>query len=216
MPRRAALSPDVIARKALDVGDREGPKAMTMRRIAAALDCDPMALYRHFPDRQALLDAVADLALADVPDPQPRQPWEARVLAVLTGIRAAALRHRGIAGHVAARPPLQRNGQRLAAAIVQALTDSGLPPADVVRAAQALVAYLAAALAMSVQAGAPDARWHQLRATIAALPAPAPDAALPADALPVTGSADQFDYGIRLLISGIRAEAQASHAGTVG
>lgn len=202
MPRPATLTTDRIAAAALAVGDREGVKAMTMRRIAAELGCDPMALYRHFPDRQALLDAVADLALTDAPNPDPNQPWEARLVAVLTAIRTAAVRHPGIAAHIAGRPPLQRNGRRLAVAIIGALTEAGLPPADVIRATQALIAYLAAALAMTAQAGQPDARWHQLRTVISELPG-----ALPDDALPVTGSADQFAYGLRLLIAGIRAEA---------
>jgi AcrR family transcriptional regulator len=205
MPRRATLTTDAIAAVALDVGDREGAKAMTMRRIAAELGCDPMALYRHFSDREALLDAVADLALADAPDPRQGEPWDARLVAVLTSIRSAALRHPGIAAHIAGRPPMQRHGRRLAAAIMGALAQAGLPPADVIRATQALIAYLAAALAMSVQAGKPDARWHELRAAISALPG-----APPGDALPVTGSDDQFEYGLRLLISGIRVEAGLS------
>jgi hypothetical protein len=73
-----------------------------------------------------------------------------------------------------------------------------------VRTTQALIAYLSAALAMSVRAGAPDARWHQVRAVIATLPGAPPD-----DALPVTGSDDQFSYGLGLLISGIRAATAA-------
>ncbi|WP_158554006.1 TetR/AcrR family transcriptional regulator [Micromonospora deserti] len=197
------MTADLITAAALKVGDREGVKAMSMRRIAAELGCDPMSLYRHFPDRQALLDAVADLALADARDPDPGESWEARLVAVLTSIRSAALRHPGIAAHIAGRPPLQRHGRRLAAAIIGALAEAGLPPADVIRATQALIAYLAAALAMSLQAGEPDARWRELRAAIAALPD-----ALPDDALPVTGSDDQFGYGLGLLIAGIRVEAE--------
>jgi hypothetical protein len=49
-----------------------------------------------------LLDAVADLAITDASDPV--GPWDARLVAVLTSIRAAALRHPGIAG----RPRYQR------------------------------------------------------------------------------------------------------------
>ncbi|WP_192810200.1 TetR/AcrR family transcriptional regulator [Actinomadura rudentiformis] len=203
MPPRAPLTTEAIAAAALELGDREGAEAMTMRRIAAELGCDPMALYRHFPNRQALLDAVADLALADVPDPDPHQAWEPRLVTVLVSIRSAALRHPGIAAHVAGRPPLQRHGRRLAVAIIGALAEAGLPPEDVVRAAQALIAYLAAALAMSVRAGQPDARWHELRAVISTLPGTPPS-----DALPVTGSEDQFQYGLGLLISGIRVEAE--------
>src|SRR5882757_953692 len=111
MSRARPMTPSGIAEAALRVGDRDGEKAMSMRRIAAELGCDPMALYRHFPDRQGLLDAVADLALADVPDPDPKADWAERLRALVTDIRAAALRHPGIAAHVAARPPLAEQGR---------------------------------------------------------------------------------------------------------
>jgi AcrR family transcriptional regulator len=196
------MTPALIAEAALRVGDRDGAKAMSMRRIAAELGCDPMALYRHFADRAALLDAVADLAMADVPDPTPSAPWDERLRALVTAIRDAALRHPGIAGHVASRPPLGAQGRRLGAAMFEALTEAGLPPPDVVRAAQTLVAYAASALAMAVAAGTRDARWHQVGEAISALPG-----APPGEDLHVVGGSDQFEYGLRLLLNGIRAEA---------
>jgi len=201
VPRQRSLTPSLIAAAALRVGDRDGSKAMTMRHIASELGYDPMALYRYFPDRQSLLDAVADLALADVPDPDPESSWDDRLSTILTGIRSAALAHPGIAGHVASRPPLRGNGQRLGMAMMAALRDAGLPAADVVRAAQTLVAYVAAALAMAVQAGERDDRWQQVAGTIGELRGDDAGADLPA-----VGSDDQFSYGLRLLLAGIRAE----------
>jgi AcrR family transcriptional regulator len=38
----------------------EGADAVSMRRVAAAVGITPMAIYRHFADRDALLRAVAD------------------------------------------------------------------------------------------------------------------------------------------------------------
>ena len=196
----ARLSPDSIAAAALSVGDREGPKAMSMRRIAAELGCDPMALYRHFPDREALLDAVADRALDGLRLPGAEQPWDRRLAGIFTELRATALRHPGIAGHMASRPPLGHNAQPVFVAIGTALTEAGLSPVDGVRTVQTLIAYLSAAIAMGVRAGAPDARLHQVRDAISALPG-----APPGDAVPVVGSDDQFSYGLELLIDGIRA-----------
>src|SRR5579864_1231168 len=40
--------------------DTEGADAVTMRRIAKAVGITPMAIYRHYPDREALLNALAD------------------------------------------------------------------------------------------------------------------------------------------------------------
>ena len=40
--------------------EREGAEAVTMRRVAKAVGITPMALYRHFADREGLLNALAD------------------------------------------------------------------------------------------------------------------------------------------------------------
>jgi AcrR family transcriptional regulator len=47
----------VVARRLLD---REGAEAVTMRRVAKATGITAMAIYRHYPNRAALLNAVAD------------------------------------------------------------------------------------------------------------------------------------------------------------
>jgi AcrR family transcriptional regulator len=39
---------------------REGAEAVTMRRVAQAVGVTPMAIYRHYADREALLNSLAD------------------------------------------------------------------------------------------------------------------------------------------------------------
>ena len=51
--RKIALA----ARKLLD---KEGVEAVTMRRVAEAVGITAMAIYRHYPDRAALLNALAN------------------------------------------------------------------------------------------------------------------------------------------------------------
>jgi AcrR family transcriptional regulator len=41
--------------------DREGATAVTMRRVAKSVGITPMALYRHFEDRDGLLNTLADV-----------------------------------------------------------------------------------------------------------------------------------------------------------
>jgi AcrR family transcriptional regulator len=45
---------------------REGAEAVTMRRVAKAVGITPMALYRHFADREGLLNALADAGFEDL------------------------------------------------------------------------------------------------------------------------------------------------------
>ncbi len=49
-----------IASAARQLLDSEGEEAVTMRRVAAAVGITAMAVYRHYPDRAGLLNAVAD------------------------------------------------------------------------------------------------------------------------------------------------------------
>jgi AcrR family transcriptional regulator len=46
--------------------DREGVEAVTMRRVAGAVGITAMAVYRHFPNRDGLLNALADGGFAQL------------------------------------------------------------------------------------------------------------------------------------------------------
>lgn len=59
----AALTRELILACALDIIDRDGIDGLTMRRLGKALDRDPMTLYRHAPNKAALLDGIAEMVL---------------------------------------------------------------------------------------------------------------------------------------------------------
>jgi AcrR family transcriptional regulator len=56
----AAGTADRIIEAARAIVTEEGAEAVSMRRVATAAGITPMAIYRHFADRGALLRAVAD------------------------------------------------------------------------------------------------------------------------------------------------------------
>ncbi|WP_158751871.1 TetR/AcrR family transcriptional regulator [Acidobacterium sp. S8] len=49
-----------IADEALILLEEEGESAVSMRRVAQAVGITPMAIYHHFPSREALLNFVVD------------------------------------------------------------------------------------------------------------------------------------------------------------
>lgn len=51
------------ARRLLDEG---GASAVSMRKVAEGVGITAMAIYRHFPDREALLNALADQGFAEL------------------------------------------------------------------------------------------------------------------------------------------------------
>jgi TetR/AcrR family transcriptional regulator, tetracycline repressor protein len=198
---RGTLSPEAIAASALALGDQQGSDAMTLRRIAAHLGCDPMALYRHFANRRALLDAVADMALAAVVVPDDRVPWATRLRDLLIGVRHAALAHPGIAPHIAARPPLGSHGLRIARGLLGALRDSGLSGHETVASIQVLIAYVSSSIAMAVEThGQRDDRWEDVVHAVGI----SSDNELPTGQMPAAGSAEQFAFGLEVLVDGLR------------
>ena len=51
---------DRISQAALTILEAEGPEAVTMRRVASAAGITPMAIYHHFPNRETLLNTIAN------------------------------------------------------------------------------------------------------------------------------------------------------------
>ncbi|ROO89499.1 TetR family transcriptional regulator [Actinocorallia herbida] len=77
-PVRAVLSRDAIVLAAVDLIERDGVEALSMRKVAARLGVAAMSLYHHVPNKAALVDAVverlvADLDFADDPGADPRE-----------------------------------------------------------------------------------------------------------------------------------------------
>jgi TetR/AcrR family transcriptional regulator, tetracycline repressor protein len=92
--RHAPLQRTEIVDAALQLLDDEGLGALTMRRLGGELGVEGMALYRHFPNKDALVDAVAAhlLDLVELPDPE-TTPWRRGVHDVVNSYRAVALAH---------------------------------------------------------------------------------------------------------------------------
>lgn len=71
MPRPSTA--EKILRAARALFEREGPAAVTMRRVADAVGVTPMAIYRHFPNREALLKRISDDSFSEI-----AHHWSAR------------------------------------------------------------------------------------------------------------------------------------------
>lgn len=78
-----------IAQVALQILEAEGPEAVSMRRIAKAVGITPMAIYYHFPNRDALLNTITDREFAKLLGHIQAHPLrgsvESRLVAVMEG-----------------------------------------------------------------------------------------------------------------------------------
>jgi AcrR family transcriptional regulator len=102
--RDGKVTRDVVLAVALQIIDRDGIVGLSMRRLARALDRDPMILYRHAPNKAALLDGVAETVLAQLMVDSADPDWTAQLRAVARGYRALALAHPNVVPLLVTRP----------------------------------------------------------------------------------------------------------------
>ena len=102
--RDGKVTRDVVLAAALQIIDRDGIVGLSMRRLARALDRDPMILYRHAPNKAALLDGVAETVLAQLTVDSADPDWAAQLRAVARGYRALALAHPNVVPLLVTRP----------------------------------------------------------------------------------------------------------------
>ncbi|MEU2685242.1 TetR/AcrR family transcriptional regulator [Streptomyces hygroscopicus] len=101
--RPPRLSREQIVRSAAELAVREPQVALTVKRVAEAVGSAPMALYRYFPDRDDLLQAVADRVMVQAQHTEPPgETWQERVRAWMHSSRAYLLPHRQLLPYMAA------------------------------------------------------------------------------------------------------------------
>jgi AcrR family transcriptional regulator len=132
---------DVVAR-ALAVLDDYGLADLTMRRLGAELAVQPSALYHHFPNKQALLAAVADELLARGARPLPDAPWEEQARAACHVLRDSCLAYRDGAEVVATARAFGLGGRAPYDELVAVLAGGGLPVDLATAASRTLLHYV--------------------------------------------------------------------------
>jgi AcrR family transcriptional regulator len=75
--RREPISREAIVKAAIDLLDREGLPALSMRRLGDELGAGAASLYWHVGSKDGLLDLVLDEIIGEqqVPDPDPAR-WQ--------------------------------------------------------------------------------------------------------------------------------------------
>ena len=98
------ITRDAVLAAALEIIDRDGAGALSMRRLARALNRDPMVLYRHAPNKAAVLDGVAETILAQLHVDSADPDWAGQLRQVARRYRALALAHPHVVPLIVTRP----------------------------------------------------------------------------------------------------------------
>jgi len=154
--RNHPLTRDEILDKALEIIDSDGLSALSMRRLGSDLGIDPMMIYRHIPNKDALLDLTVErmrsnMVLENLPD-APSEFLEAIFVEYM----------RVLSSHPNMLPLAMRRPENTEASGIQFLIDQGLPVDDAIDLFQSLTAFtvgyafLSSPLASGKYDGVPD------------------------------------------------------------
>lgn len=94
---KKSLTKQLVVDAAVTLADEHGLAALSMRRLAAALDVTPMALYKHIANREELVDAMVDAIVTRVDHcvatPADPDDWKAALRLRILSHRASLARH---------------------------------------------------------------------------------------------------------------------------
>ena len=122
---------------ALAIADEQGLAAVSMRSVGERVGVSAMALYPHVSSKDALLDGMVDVLLAELLPPLDALPadadWWTRLTAVAHEVRRLAVRHPSAFSLLLARPSVTPDAVRATDVLYQALLDAGVPDGQVDR-----------------------------------------------------------------------------------
>ncbi|GAA4660648.1 TetR/AcrR family transcriptional regulator [Arthrobacter cryoconiti] len=126
--RKTPLSIERILDTALQIVEGEGFDALSMRRVATALQTGPASLYAHVRNKGELDDLLIGKLCARVvlPTPDPRQ-WQRQIIDVCGQLREQFLRYPGISRATLATAPNSLDTLRVSEGMLAILLCAGVP-----------------------------------------------------------------------------------------
>lgn len=123
-PAPASLSRERIVRAAIRLADADGLEAVSLRKVAAALDVGPMRLYGYIASKEELLDLMVDAVHAEI---RPAgDNWRDVLRSLAETTRHVAHRHEWLADLLGGRPRLGPNALTSGEIVLAALDDVGV------------------------------------------------------------------------------------------
>ena len=140
---RRPLDREAILAAAVALVDRSGLGALNMRALASELGVGTMSLYHHVPNREALLDGLVEVVLADIELPDPASgTWDQRATRMARSLRAVAMRHPNCIPLLVTRPFATGGSLGPCEAAFAVLAEAGLDPEHALAAFRTIVAYV--------------------------------------------------------------------------
>ena len=215
--RKLPITVDAIVQAAFDIVARDGYEALSMRRVATALDTGPASLYAHVVNKEDLDDLLIGRLCAEIalPDPDPAM-WRQQIHGVCTQLREQYLRFPGISRAALAIVPTNLETLRVSEGMLEILLAGGVAPQAAAWTIDALTLYVNAyCLEISLmrkQSTADAFGWvvsrDELLRRFAVLPDTFPQTRRYAAELTAGADHERFDFTINLMLDGLVASAE--------
>ena len=139
--RPRVTASDVVA-AAIEIVDRQGVDALTIRAVADACGLSPMGVYRHVRDKDDLLDRVVDAVVTpSLENLDATGRWDQQITELFSNARQLNLDHPGVAVLSVLRPTPVVGVARFYNRVLAALADGGLTGTDAVHAFDTLLMF---------------------------------------------------------------------------
>jgi AcrR family transcriptional regulator len=219
-PSRGSKKPitvDAIISTAFGIVATEGYEALTMRRLATALETGSSSLYAHVVNKEDLDELLIGRLCAEIelPEPDPAA-WKTQLISVCTQLRDQYLRFPGISQAAFAAAPANRDTLRVSEGMLAILLAGGIEPQVAAWAIDSLTLYVNAySLEVSLahrRRSHSDDKWvvgqEELLRRFAALPDTFPHTKRYAAELTGGTVDDRFAFTLGLMIDGLPAPAR--------
>ncbi len=141
-PAPVPLSRERIVLAAIRLADADGLEAVSLRKVAAALEVGPMRLYGYIATKDELLDLMVDAVYAEI-RPSGRQ-WRQALRSLAESTRRAVHQHEWLADLIGGRPQLGPHMLARQEAVLSAM--DGVDVDDVMPVVAAVDAYVIGAV----------------------------------------------------------------------
>ncbi|GAA1308919.1 TetR family transcriptional regulator [Planotetraspora silvatica] len=213
------LSRSRIVDAAVDLIEREGADAVSMRRIAAGLGVGVMSLYNHVPNKAALLDAISESVLSKIEfTDDPSAHWTDRVRVQARAFRQIAHHYPRSTMVVFSRQLHSTAGLLPVERALSTLRDAGFEGSEAVRMLRMFVAYIVGSLLREVGVTPTFAPVRGDATTVDVDPALFPEVSSLAPYLTSCDHDEEFEFGLELLVQAmsVRAGKQAGRRSARG
>jgi AcrR family transcriptional regulator len=137
---RRPLTRERILEAAIMLIERDGPGALSMRRLGSTLGVEGMAIYHHFEGRNDLLGAIAERLLGPLREMDPSPEWRGACETFATKLREIAV-SRPATFQLVGMQPLGEASLRPVEQLLATLVGAGFDPGTALAIYRATVSY---------------------------------------------------------------------------